>query len=174
MAAEVTAYIAVGSNIDPEANIPAALDLLAARVRITGVSTFFRTAPIGRPEQGAYLNGMMRVECGIAARALKFEVLRGIESALGRVRSADKYAAREIDLDLALFGDAVIEEEDLQVPERDLRARPFLAAALAELAPELRMPDTGETVSALFTQMQYNELEPAWEFTQRLRERFGS
>jgi 7,8-dihydro-6-hydroxymethylpterin-pyrophosphokinase len=91
---------------------------------------------------------------------LKFEVLRRIEAALGRRRGPDKYAPRPIDLDLLLYGDSVVEEPDLVLPDPDLRTRPFLAAALQELAPGLIEPVAGFPG------------EPLAEFSRRLKERF--
>lgn len=145
----VQAYVGIGSNIDPLHHIPAALDRLQAAMPLTGVSTFYRTEPIGRPGQPVFLNGVAGVSCPVPARALKFEVLRGIEHALGRVRTADRFAPRTIDLDILLYGDAVIDEPGLRVPDDDLRRRAFLIAGLLELAPGLILPDTGERLEHL-------------------------
>lgn len=168
-----TAYIAVGSNIEPELHIPAALDRLRAAAPLTGISTFYVTAPIARPEQRDYLNGAVAVECSVAPRVFKFEVLRPIEAALGRRRSADRYAARTIDLDIALFGHIVLHEPDLVLPDPDLRSRPFLVAALIELVPECVLPDTREPLAALLSDADRDQLRPAVVFTRNLRERFG-
>jgi len=131
--APVQAFIAVGSNIEPEHHIRLALEQLARHVTITGLSTFYRTPPLHRPEQPTFINGVVRIETAIPARALKFEVLRTVESRLGRVRTVDKYAPRTIDLDIVLYGSQVIAEPDLRIPDPDLRARPFLAVPLLEL-----------------------------------------
>ena len=167
----VTAYIAVGSNIDPETNIPRALELLAQHARITGVSTFYVTAALGRPEQPDYRNGVARVETDVSARALKYDVLRGIEHALGRVRTHDKYAAREIDLDVLLYGALVTREADLKIPDPELGARIFLAAPLFELAPALILPDTGVALAEFAILNQPYELNPADALTAALKER---
>ena len=83
-------YLAVGSNIDPEANLQAALTLLRGQVRVTGVSTVYRTPALGRPDQSDYLNAVWRVETALPPHRLRDEVLRPIEAALGRRRSADR------------------------------------------------------------------------------------
>ncbi|MBP8132327.1 MAG: 2-amino-4-hydroxy-6-hydroxymethyldihydropteridine diphosphokinase [Candidatus Hydrogenedentes bacterium] len=168
-----TAYVAVGSNIEPETHIVAALDRLRDAVIVTGISTFYVTAPIDRPEQQDYLNGAVAVECPTGARALKYDTLRPIEAALGRVRSADRYAARTIDLDIMLFGDLTSREPGLALPDPDLRTRPFLLAAVAELAPGYIMPDTGEPLAVLLGNAGRAQLKPAVAFTRSLRERFG-
>jgi 2-amino-4-hydroxy-6-hydroxymethyldihydropteridine diphosphokinase len=140
-----------------------------ARERVTATSTFYWTEPLGRPGQPRFLNGAWRVETERSARELKFDVLRPIESALGRERNADKYAPRTIDLDVVLYGDGMIEEPDLTVPDPDIRDRPFLAVPLLELAPELRLPDTGERLAELPVVGWANELLPACELSAKLR-----
>ena len=62
-------YISVGSNIEPEKNIPKALEKLKKYVRVVATSTFFRTMPIGRPEQGFFLNGVWLIETDKSQRA---------------------------------------------------------------------------------------------------------
>ncbi|MCH8199734.1 MAG: 2-amino-4-hydroxy-6-hydroxymethyldihydropteridine diphosphokinase, partial [Chloroflexi bacterium] len=91
------AFIAVGSNINPAENILKALELLHRQVRVKAASTFYRTKPIERPGQADFRNGILLIETPAPATELKLEVLRFIESELGRVRQADKYAARAID-----------------------------------------------------------------------------
>ena len=153
-------YISLGSNIAPEANITRALELLAKAVRLSALSTFYRTVLVGPAGQPSFVNGVAEVRTDLGPRPLKFEVLRGIETALGRRRGPDKYAPRPIDLDLLLYGDLVVREPDLVLPDPDLRERLFLAAALRELAPGLAPPGAGSPGEALA------------EFSKRLKERF--
>jgi GTP cyclohydrolase I len=169
-AAEV--LIGIGSNIGPSENIPAALALLGRDLRITGVSTFYRTTPTERPEQPAFVNGVCRGETRLAARELKFGVLREVERRLGRVRSADRHAARPIDLDLLVYGDEVIEEADLTVPDPEIRRRAFVARPLLELSPELVLPDTGESLRAVAASLPCGELEPDHGLTRRMKARW--
>jgi len=166
----VEAFIAVGSNIEPEQHLLTALDRLKEKVPVTAVSTVYRTEPVGRPEQPGYLNSIWKILTSESPRALKFDVLRPLEAALGRVRSEDRYAPRTIDLDILLYGNAVIRERGLEIPDPDLRRRPFLAAGVLELAPGLVLPDTGEALLEL-VKVQAAELKPAVEFTKRLRDR---
>ena len=170
----ITAYIGVGSNIEPEANIPRALDLLADRCRVTATSTFYRTPAIGRPDQPGYLNGVWRVETRLTPRDLKFSVLRRIEEQLGRVRGPDKYARRTIDLDVLLCGREVLDDPDCRVPASEIRERPFLVTCLLELDPDLVLPDTNEPLASLLGREDAMALEPAVEFTSRLRRRLDS
>lgn len=165
----VDAFIAVGSNIDPERNIGRALELLQQQVRVVASSTFYWTTPLGRTDQPRFLNGVWRVETGLSPGSLKFDVLRGIESKLGRVRTEDKYAPRPIDLDVILHGRLVLSGPDLQIPDPDIGCRPFIAVPLLELVPDLTMPDTGEPLAELVGRQTVMHLETAEEVTGWLR-----
>ncbi len=165
-------FIAVGSNIDPEPNILKALTLLAEHVHVTALSTFYSTPALGRPEQPDFINGVCLAMTGLSAAALKLDVLRPIEAALGRARSADRYAPRAIDLDILLLGDIVVREPGLQIPDPDVRTRRFLAVPLLELAPDLILPDTEEAISAVVDGMpDETRMIPMYDYTQWLRAR---
>ena len=167
------AFVAVGSNLEPERNIPKALDLAMKRLRVTGVSTFYRTEPLGRAKQPPFLNGVWEVASPCGPRELKFDILRPIEEQLGRVRGADKYAARTIDLDIAVFGRTVVNEEDLRIPDPDIRVRAFLAVALFELAGDIVLPDTGEALAGVVHALSSTRLVPDPAFTNRLKARLS-
>ena len=143
-----TAYVGVGSNIEPETNVIRSIELLRERVRVTAVSRIFTTAPIDRPTQESYANGVFRIETDREPRKLK-SLLRSIEDSLGRTRTADRYAPRTIDLDLVLYGERVIREPGLIIPNPDLLTRPFLAAALLEIAPDLIVPGFDKPLAEL-------------------------
>lgn len=169
----IVAYVAVGSNIQPEANIPAALDKLRRAARVTASSTFYRTAALDRPGDPDFLNGVWQIETDLSPHALKFDVLRRIEEELGRKRSADKYAPRTIDLDLIVYDNAAIAEPDLRVPDPDIRTRPFIALPLLELSPEVVLADTGERLAALPVVLSRPQLTADREVSDLLRERIG-
>ncbi len=143
-----TVYVGVGSNIEPETNVIRSLELLKERVQVTAVSQIFTTAPIGRPNQERYANGVFRIETDLGPRELK-GLFRSIEDSLGRTRTEDRYAPRTIDLDLVLYGERVIREPGLVVPNPDLLTRPFLAAALLQIAPDLVVPGFDKPLAQL-------------------------
>ena len=157
---EVVAYIAVGSNIEPEKNVPAAVAMLSREVRVLGVSQFYRTKAVERPEQGDYRNGVVKIATDLGPAELKHGVLRAIETKLGRVRSADRYAARTIDLDVILYRDLVLAQEDLVLPDAAIRTRAFVAVPLLEIAPDLVLPDNGERLAELPVVGRTAGLEP--------------
>jgi len=164
----VTVYLGVGSNIDPERNVPRALELLRRVVTVTGASTFYQPLPRDRPEQAPFYNGAVQCQTNIPLPELKRRVLRKIEAELGRVRTTDKHAARPIDLDVLLYGDAVTCDEGGRVPDPDIGARPFLAVPLLELAPDLVLPDSRTPLQALVAPMDATAMTPLPEFSERL------
>lgn len=142
-------FISVGSNINPEASVLRALELLAGHVEVCAMSTFYRSPALERPDQPDYINGVVAIRTALTPHELKRDVLRKIEDELGRVRGEDKWAARTLDLDILLFGCTIIDEPDFSIPDPDIGTRPFLAFPLLELAPALRMPGTGEPLTAI-------------------------
>ncbi|MFO7958873.1 MAG: 2-amino-4-hydroxy-6-hydroxymethyldihydropteridine diphosphokinase [Candidatus Brocadiia bacterium] len=166
----VGVFLAVGSNIEPERNVRRALELLIKHVHVAATSTFYRTAPLRRPQDPPFANGIWRIETDTGPRPLKFDVLRGIEDELGRVRTADAYAPRTIDLDIAVYGEQRIEDEDLVIPDPDILERPFLAVPLLELAPDLRLPGTDRPLRQYPVSERTDELEPMRGLTEQLKE----
>jgi 2-amino-4-hydroxy-6-hydroxymethyldihydropteridine diphosphokinase len=170
----VVAFVAVGSNIDPERNIEMALRRLQQLAVLHATSTFYRTPPLERPEQPMFVNGVCEISSGLSARQLKFQVLRRIEDELARKRTEDRHAPRTIDLDLLLYGDAVIEEAGLRVPDPDICRRAFIAVPLLELAPSLKLPGSLEPLASLPVAQSMKGLVPLVGFTGQLRQRLMS
>ncbi|MDH3524905.1 MAG: 2-amino-4-hydroxy-6-hydroxymethyldihydropteridine diphosphokinase, partial [Acidobacteriota bacterium] len=141
--------IALGSNIEPELNLPRASARLAGCMTILAASRVYESAPVGAPGTPPFLNAVLRVETRRGPRTLKFEILRAIEAELGRRREPDRNAPRTIDLDLVLYGDRVETALDLTLPDPDLARFPHLAVPAADVAPETRHPATGRTLAAI-------------------------
>lgn len=150
--------ITLGANLEPETNLRRALRLLADRVRVVRVSKVYETAPVNAagqidPDQPPFLNAAAQIETEIEPVPLKYEVLRAIEAEMGRVRTEDKFAPRVIDLDLALYGDLLLQldtdEVRLALPDPDILTRPHVALPLADVAPDLMHPTAGQTLAAI-------------------------
>jgi 2-amino-4-hydroxy-6-hydroxymethyldihydropteridine diphosphokinase len=167
----VIAFIAVGSNIEPEENIALALDKLKSHVEVQATSTFYRTKPLERDNQPRFYNGVWRIRTHHSPRELKFNILRAIEDDLGRVRTGDRHASRPIDLDLILYDDAVIDEPDLRIPDRDITSRVFIAVPLVELAPDLVIPSSNEKVSSLAIARTRDGMVALTSYTELLRKK---
>ena len=134
-------YLALGSNIEPEKNIPAAVAALEKAFRkILAQSSLWQTPAVGS-EGPDFLNMVVLVESERSPAALKHEVLRPIEAELGRVRVTDKNAPRTIDLDVLVW--------DGEVMEAELWEMAHLAVPMAELCPEFAHPETGENLDEI-------------------------
>lgn len=151
------AFVTLGANIDPEHNLPWAAGLLDDQVGVIRASAVYRSTPLGpggEPlDQPPYLNAavLIRLREDVPPDVFKHRVLWAIEASMGRERSADKYAARPIDLDLALFGNLVIDDppHSITLPDPEILTRAHVALPLADLDPAFIHPVTGETLKAI-------------------------
>lgn len=168
-------FIGLGSNINPEANIPEALRRLADRCSILVLSTFYRSPAEGNPGDPSFINGAAEIETALGPEAVKWDLLRPVEEALGRVRSGDKNAPRAIDLDLLLYGARVVATPRLTLPDPGIARYPFVAVPLMELAPDLLFPGSPTTLKEVAGRLDASGLEPlpgftgSWEQTFDLR-----
>lgn len=142
-------YLGLGSNVgDREAILKSALDKLQSpKLRMLRVSNLYETEPIGLREQAWFLNLAAEFECDLFPRQLLQRCLR-VERELGRKRSVVN-GPRSIDIDILLFGSAVIKTADLEIPHPRFRERRFVLAPLAELNPTLRDRVTGQTIAEM-------------------------
>jgi 2-amino-4-hydroxy-6-hydroxymethyldihydropteridine diphosphokinase len=124
-----------------------AVDRLAVLLTDLQVSSFRETDPVGVASQGRFLNGAVTGSTTLSAVALLDELLR-IERERGRERPHSG-APRTLDLDLILYGDAVLNTESLRVPHPRFRERAFVLEPLAEVAADWKDPETGLTVLEL-------------------------
>jgi 2-amino-4-hydroxy-6-hydroxymethyldihydropteridine diphosphokinase len=155
------AAVGLGANLgDATATLHDALAVLA---RLPGstllrASRLYRTPAWGRTDQPDFINAVALVETGLAARDL-LDALLAIERGFGRVRlDGERWGPRTLDLDLLLFGDALVDEPGLRVPHPHLHERAFVLLPLAEIAPELRIPGLG-SVAALASGMAADGIE---------------
>ena len=138
-------YLSIGSNIEPEANIPKAVQMLREYGQVQGISSIWESEAVGSDGPNflnlcvLFLNPLQPVE-------LKEHVSRQIESKLGRIRHADKNAPRTIDLDIVLF--------DRQPLNVDFWNYAFVIVPLAELIPDFQHPVIGEELSRVSEQLQ--------------------
>ena len=137
------AYIAIGSNLaSPLEQVNAAVQALGEipQSRIVAVSSFYRTPPLGPQDQPDYLNAAVVLETALNAETLLDNTQR-IELQQGRVRKAERWGPRPLDLDIMLFGHETINTERLTVPHYDMKNRGFMLWPLFEVAPDLIFPD---------------------------------
>jgi 2-amino-4-hydroxy-6-hydroxymethyldihydropteridine diphosphokinase len=145
-----TAYIAVGSNIDPFGSISTALIELEKVLKVTAVSKFYLNGAVGTSEgQHEFLNGVVRVETELDPYDLKYKVLRSIEQKYGRQEGEHKHDERKLDLDLVLYGSMVVDTEFMQIPHPEILSRDFVYVPLLEIVPGLVHPQEGLLLSDL-------------------------
>lgn len=133
----ITAYIALGSNLqNPEHQLRSAVAALAALPdsRLAQVSSVYRSAAIGPGQQPDYLNAVARLSTAMAPEVL-LDALQQQEQAQGRTRSV-RWEARTLDLDILLYGDAIIDTERLTIPHPALGQRNFVLYPLLQVCPE--------------------------------------
>lgn len=116
--------IGVGSNIDPEHNINAALACLTQENDVRGVSKWVKTAPIGITKQADFVNGAIKVYTPLSREAFR-DYLKQLENRLGRNRTLPKFGPRVIDLDIVVWNDDIVDD--------DYYTRDFLRTAVNEL-----------------------------------------
>lgn len=141
-----TTYLSLGSNIDPEDNVKAAVRMLSRLTKLVAVSSVWETAPVGMVNQPPFLNAAIIVQTELTPQRLKSDVLEHIEQKLGRVRQADKNAPRPIDIDIVLFNRQILKMGQRRIPDAELLERPFVAIPMAEIAPDYEHPETGQTL----------------------------
>ena len=127
-------YIALGSNLEhPQAQLTAALQALNALSdsRLTAVSSFYQSQPLGPQDQPDYVNAVACLETSLAPPAL----LR-------------RWGERTLDLDILLYADHIIQSERLTVPHYDMHQREFVIIPLVEIAPHLVLPN-GQSIQML-------------------------
>ncbi len=136
------AYIAIGSNLaSPLEQVNAAVQAMGEipQSRIVAVSSFYRTPPLGPQDQPDYLNAAVVLDTALDAETLLDNTQR-IELQQGRVRKAERWGPRTLDLDLMLFGNEIINTERLTVPHYDMKNRGFMLWPLFEVAPDSYLP----------------------------------
>ena len=138
------AFVGLGANLgEPESQVRQAFQSLDAlpHTRVVKRSSLYRSEPQGHAEQPQFVNAVAQLETGLPAERLLAE-LHAIEASHGRSRSFPN-APRTLDLDLLLFGNAIIKTERLGVPHPRMHERAFVLVPLLEIAPEAEIPGRG-------------------------------
>jgi 2-amino-4-hydroxy-6-hydroxymethyldihydropteridine diphosphokinase len=144
-------YIALGSNLGDRAeNLRAAREQIAAPdLRVLRESSVYETAPRDIEDQPWFLNQVIECETDLFPRQLLAR-LKKIERAMGRKKRVAR-GPREIDLDILLYGDAMVKAPELEVPHPRLTERRFVLEPLAELVPDKKHPGTRRTMREMLS-----------------------
>jgi 2-amino-4-hydroxy-6-hydroxymethyldihydropteridine diphosphokinase len=142
------AYLSLGSNIDAGKWLAAGVAELRARFGPLDVSPVYRSRAVGF-DGPDFLNLAVGLDSDLGPEALN-DWLHALEDRHGRVRGGDRYASRTLDVDIVLYDDLVLSGPGhLELPRGELR-HAFVLKPMADIAPNLRHPVTGETMAALW------------------------
>ena len=138
-------YVGLGSNIDPEENLRYGIRELGARFGTLELSNVYRNASVGF-DGDDFMNLVAGLETD-ASPAQLHAMLKEIDGLAGRRRGESRYAPRTLDIDLLLYDDKVLDEPPVRIPRSDILKYSFVLGPLAEIAPQLRHPETGRLIT---------------------------
>jgi 2-amino-4-hydroxy-6-hydroxymethyldihydropteridine diphosphokinase len=142
-------YVSIGSNIEREQNIRSAIQALQRRYGTLAISSVYETRAVGFDGDN-FLNLVVGFDTGDSPETVRATLAR-IEHEHGRRRDgAPRFSARTLDLDILLYGDLIRHEGGIDVPRAEIRQQAFVLAPLAELTPDTRHPETGETYQTMW------------------------
>lgn len=144
------AFVGLGANLgEPERQVKQAFFDLEAipHTRVVRTSSLYRSDPVGYAAQPRFVNAVAELETGLAPARLLSE-LQAIEARHARSRSFPN-APRTLDLDLLLFGDAILDFPGLQIPHPRMHERAFVLVPLLEIAPQAAVPGKGAAKALL-------------------------
>ena len=145
------AFVALGSNLNGDLDSPAsqvirafqAIDNLP-KTKLIKTSSLYQSAPLGYASQPDFTNAVVEISTQFTPEAL-LDALLNIENEAGRERTFSN-APRVLDLDLLLYDDLVLHTNKLTLPHPRMHERGFVLLPLAEIAPDLIIPNGGNVV----------------------------
>jgi len=152
-------YVGIGSNLNsPKQQVLSALEDInrIKNTRLIDQSSLYQSSPMGPADQPDYINAVVKIETDLTASELLTE-LQLLENRHGRLRTAVRWQARSLDLDILAFGDNEIHNNTLNVPHPGLSQRNFVLYPLYEINPDLSIPGLG-SVSQLKEQCDIGDL----------------
>ncbi|HJV35074.1 2-amino-4-hydroxy-6-hydroxymethyldihydropteridine diphosphokinase [Geomonas sp.] len=156
---EECAYIGLGTNLgDRELNLLRAVAELGKLPgsRVTGLSPFYETEPVGGVAQDNFYNAVARLQTSLSPADL-LERLKEVEVKVFRRVPSGHWGPRSMDLDILLYGAQVLSGERLTIPHPRLAERRFVLQPLADLDPSLRHPSLGKTIAELLASLTTDE-----------------
>lgn len=138
-------YVSIGSNIEPERNIRAAVRALREKYTNLVLSPVYRSKAEGF-ESDDFLNLTAAFDTYEPPERLA-DHLGQIETAQGRVRTGGRFAPRTLDIDILIYGDLVRHDRRFDIPRFDILTYAHVLGPLVALAPDLRHPETGERLA---------------------------
>ena len=153
-----TVYLGIGSNLgEKEENLRKAIALLEQDkyCRVTKVSEFIVTEPVGGVEQDDFLNGALEIKTLYDPEEV-LGLIGKIEAELKRVRVVH-WGPRTIDLDILLYDNKIYHSKDLTIPHKEMHKRAFVLEPMAEIAPLKKHPVKGKTMQELLEEIEQEQ-----------------
>ena len=153
-------YLSLGSNMgDRKKNIEDGIKYIKknAPIRVLSVSKLIETKPYGKTDQDDFLNGAALIETILGPYEL-LELFHKAEKAAGRVRK-EHWGPRTLDIDILMYDDLVMAEDDLVIPHYDMAAREFVLAPLCQIAPYAVHPITRKTMTQMYSELSGSGVE---------------
>lgn len=158
----VHVYIGLGSNLgDRKSNLRSAYGHIAKikEVQPVRLSRFYETAPAGGPPQPLFLNAVLDMETALSPHHL-LERFQHIETLMGRVRTV-KWGPRTVDIDILLYGNTIVDDEQLKIPHPLMHARLFVLEPFVEIAPDVVHPVLKKPIVQLYKELRTSLAIPA-------------
>lgn len=159
-------FLGFGSNVNAEDNIIKAIEFIKKedKIDLIKVSSFYKTSPLGVTEQDDFYNGLCEIKTVFSPYDLK-DFLKSIEASLGREIKEkksfeEKYGPRVMDIDILLYDDLVINENNVHIPDIDIMERVFIAKALYELDMDLIIPGINLPIKDVLLKLEKTNAEP--------------
>lgn len=151
-------FLLLGSNINKETNLPAAVTMLRRMCQVREISSVYETIPMGLEEQANFFNMAAIIETELDPCEVKEQIIQPIEIELQRQREAEKNAPRTIDLDIVLYNDEIFDYIPdngrlHHLPDPDILRFAHVAVPIAELDPSKLHPETGQPFSEIAAQL---------------------
>ena len=143
------AYLSLGSNVNAEHHISAAIQALRETFPDCRLSPIYRSRSVGF-EGDDFINLAAMVVTDMQPLQLR-AWLRRLEDRYGRDRNQPRFSDRTLDIDILLFDDLVIQTEELDLPRAEILKFAHVLKPLADLAPNIRHPTDGRTLAAIWT-----------------------
>lgn len=158
-------FLSLGSNVRPHEHLPAALEALATRFGPLVSSPVYESEAQGF-DGARFLNLVVMIETDSRPGQIR-ETLRAIEAGRGRERGTARFSDRTLDVDLLLWGDQCGEIDGIRLPRDEILTSAFVLRPLADLVPQRRHPQTGQTYAhhwATFADRQQKlwPVDPDW------------
>ncbi len=156
---ENDAYIAIGSNQgDRELYLLRAVAEISKlpNTKVTGLSPFYETTPVGVADQPNFYNAVLRLSTRLSPHDL-LKALQNIEDNVFKRKRTVKWGPRSMDLDILLYGNQIINSPELVVPHPQMMNRRFVLQPLSDLSPELIHPEAGISIKQLLKALKSDE-----------------